>query len=256
MFGEDNPVSHPSYSNMYAFRGLIPMAKAVDTLGEHKATNQHLYMGPNKHVLTFPVAKGALMNVVAFVSDPNDWSEEKLTAPARKADVIESYAGWGPAVCAIADLLSENLDKWAIFDTLDHPAPTYAHGRVCIAGDAAHASTPHHGGGGGIGVEDALALAGLLEAAQNTLQAKIASKTPILQAAFEAYGAVRRERSQWFVDSSRFMGDLIEWRNPHTGRDLEKCFSETKTRFHKVWDHDERAMVREAVEYYQKQLQT
>jgi 2-polyprenyl-6-methoxyphenol hydroxylase-like FAD-dependent oxidoreductase len=36
--------------------------------------------------------------------------------------------------------------------------PTFAKGRVCLAGDAAHASTPNQGGGAGFGIEDALVL--------------------------------------------------------------------------------------------------
>lgn len=65
------------------------------------------------------------------------------------------------------DLFPEQITKWAIFDTADHPAPTYARGRVCIVGDAAHASSPLHGAGACMGVEDALALATALEVALN-----------------------------------------------------------------------------------------
>jgi 2-polyprenyl-6-methoxyphenol hydroxylase-like FAD-dependent oxidoreductase len=38
----------------------------------------------------------------------------------------------------------------------------FAKGRVCLAGDAAHASTPNQGGGAGFGIEDALVLAEVL----------------------------------------------------------------------------------------------
>ena len=43
--------------------------------------------------------------------------------------------------------LEPNLDCWAIFDTGAHPMPAYNKGRVCCVGDAAHATSPHHGAG-------------------------------------------------------------------------------------------------------------
>lgn len=42
-----------------------------------------------------------------------------------------------------------------------------------------------------------------------------------LEAVLATFDAVRRERSQWLVQSSRFIGDAYEWRAPGVGRDLE-----------------------------------
>ncbi|KAI1818800.1 hypothetical protein GGS20DRAFT_526921 [Poronia punctata] len=36
-----------------------------------------------------------------------------------------------------------------------NPTPTYANGRSCIIGDAAHTTSPYQGAGGGLAVEDA-----------------------------------------------------------------------------------------------------
>lgn len=55
------------------------------------------------------------------------------------------------------------------FDTCDHPTPTYLRRRVSIEGGAAHASSPHHWAGAGIGVENALALLRLFELATKFL---------------------------------------------------------------------------------------
>jgi salicylate hydroxylase len=164
ILGEDNLVSYPHFSHKVAFRSLIPMDQAEAALGAYKAQNWHMHLGPGVHILYFPVANQTLMNFVAFVTDPWDWSSsEIMTAPETKAEVVEAFAGWGPAVRAITNLLPDELDKWAMFDTYDYLAPTYTCGRVCIAGDAAHASTPHLGAGAGVGIEDALALATVLE---------------------------------------------------------------------------------------------
>jgi len=212
------------------------MDKAEAALGSYKARNQHMHMGPGAHVLHFAVASQTLMNFVAFAPDPNEWLSDKImTAPATKEEVVKIFSDWGPTVRAIVNLLPEEFDKWAIFDTYDYPAPTYTKGRVCLAGDAAHASSPHHGAGAGIGVEDALAMAQVLEMAAETLQSTDMSKAQVLRSAFETYDAVRRERSQWLVHSSRNICDVYEWNNPKTGSNPEKCLEEIKWRSHKIW---------------------
>lgn len=257
LLGKGNPASYPTYTHKFVYRGLIPMDKAAEALGSYKARNQHMHIGPGAHILHFPVADHTLMNVAAFVTDPQDWPDaEKMTAPATRAEAQEAFAQWGPTVRAITDLLPEQLDKWAIFDTCDHPAPTYARGRVCIAGDAAHASAPHHGAGAGIGVEDALCFGTLMEMVVSSLQAKGASKAQLLNAAFDTYDAVRRERSQWLVNSSRGICDVYEWTNPKTGQDPEKCFEEIKWRSHKIWYFDIDGMLADAARGFEQRLKT
>lgn len=41
-----------------------------------------------------------------------------------------------------------------------------------------------------------------------------------LEAAFAAFDASRRERTQWLVQSSRFVGDAYEWRAKGVGKDI------------------------------------
>ncbi|KAI1412832.1 hypothetical protein F5Y13DRAFT_199685 [Hypoxylon sp. FL1857] len=255
LFGQDNPASYPSYTHQVAYRGLIPMDKALAALGEEKALNQCMHMGPKGHVLNFPVAQHTLMNVVAFADDDGEWPYEKMTAPATKEEVVKYFEGWGPAVRTIAGLLNDLLDKWAIFDTYEHPAPTFSSGRICIAGDAAHAASPHHGAGAGFGVEDALALGTVMEEAVATLKAGGASKEAVLSAAFQAYDAARRERAQWLVRSSREVCKTYEWANPDCGDDPEKCLKDIEWRAHKIWYFDIDGMIRDARLAYHKFMQ-
>ncbi|KAF3055965.1 Salicylate hydroxylase [Daldinia childiae] len=255
LFGEDNPASYPSYAHQVAYRGLIQMDKALAALGEEKALNQCMHMGPKGHILNFPVAQHTLMNVVAFADDEGEWPHEKLTAPATREEVVRYFEGWGPAVRTIAGLLDDSLDKWAIFDTYDHPAPTFSKGCICIAGDAAHATSPHHGAGAGFGVEDALALGTVIQEAITTLKAGGASKEAVLSASFRAYDAARRERAQWLVRSSRQVCKTYEWANPDCGDDPELCLKDIEWRAHKIWYFDIDGMIRDAKSAYQKLVQ-
>lgn len=256
ILGEDNPASYPSFSHKVAYRGLIPMDKAEPVLGRYKARNQHMHTGPGKHLLHFPVAKQTVLNVVAFVNHPEPWKDvpgaKPMTAPATRDEVVKTFASWSPTIRSITEMLPDVFDKWAIFDTYDNPAPTYIAGRVCLAGDAAHASAPHHGAGAGIGVEDALALCTLMENILKTSWTSTEARAKAVEDAFVIYNDVRRERSQWLVNSSRDVCDIYEWIHPDTGTDWEKCEAEITRRSHKLWYFDIDAMLSEVNERYQQ----
>ena len=254
IMGEDNRASYPSYTHKFAFRGLIPMDSARAALGDYRVSTRLMHLGLDAHALTFPVAMGTVLNVVAFVTDPKEWEAKggKFTAPATKSEAVEAFSAFGPAVRAVIDLLPDEFDKWAIFDTRDHPVPTYVHGRLCLAGDAAHAAAPHHGAGAGFGVEDALVLATLIEAAGGKSGL---SKTEMVRAMLATYNDVRYERTQWLVDSSRVVGELFEWQDPHCGSDPEKFGREIEWRSHWIWDYDVEKMVLETLNNFRNRLQ-
>lgn len=256
LLGEDNPASYPHYTHKVAFRGLVPMEKAIARLGEYRARNQHMYGGPKAHVLHFPVAKQKLLNIVAFVNDPTDWPlGQPMSQPATKDEIAVVFSDWGPTVRSIIDLLTSELDKWAVFDAMDYPAPFYFRGRICIAGDAAHASSPHHGAGAGIGIEDALALCVLLDRVQKDHIAQGCSdRWALVETAFSVFNDVRYERSQWLVRSSREACDIYEWIDPACGQDMTKGHEEITRRSHKIWYFDIEAMLKELEHGYARSL--
>src|SRR3954467_9605228 len=127
----------------------------------------------------------------------------------------------------------EKTDLWALFD--HPPAPTFYKGRLCLLGDAAHATTPHQGAGAGQAIEDALVLSSLL--GQVTSPAD-------LEYAFKAYDAVRRPRTQKVVTTSREASYLYELENEKIGYDLEKTRRELETRCKWIWDGDLSAQVK------------
>ena len=69
-----------------------------------------------------------------------------------REDVLVGLKGWHPTVLGLVRFLPDKLSKWALFDLGEFPAPSYCAGRLCIAGDAAHASSPHHGASACLGV--------------------------------------------------------------------------------------------------------
>jgi salicylate hydroxylase len=96
-------------------------------------------------------------------------------------------------------------------------------GRICISGDAAHATSPHHGAGAGFCIEDSAILAELLADSR-------VRKPQDLEAVFCAFDVSRRTRSQWLVQSSRWIGDCYEWRAKGIGNDFKKIEDEINER--------------------------
>ncbi|THZ86696.1 putative salicylate hydroxylase [Aureobasidium pullulans] len=250
MMGADHPCSPPVYTHKYAYRGLIPMDKARKELGDDLAQNAKMHMGQDGHVLTFPVNKGATMNVVAFKVDPGQWpSDTKLTLPSEKSHVLKDFEDFGATVHKIIDMLEPNLDCWAIYDTGDHPMPYYNKGRVVVVGDSGHATSPHHGAGAGMCIEDAAIMAELLN---DPRVAEAGHKG--FDAAFQAYSEQRLERTQWLVQSSRRSGDLYEWRAEGVGKDFKKIENECRERDEKLWNGQVKEYIEEAKSLLGKHL--
>ncbi|KAK0621974.1 hypothetical protein B0T17DRAFT_494451 [Bombardia bombarda] len=243
----------PHYSSKFCYRALVPMPPAVAALGPHRAGTRFMYNGPDAHLITYPVGGNSVLNILVVLSDTQPWPDpHKHTAPGSKKEVVDAFAGWCPTVRRIVDLLPEEMDKWAIFDMAEHPASTYVKGRMCVAGDAAHATGPHLGAGGGMGVEDALVLAAVLEAVANDMAAGSGEKeklrkSEMVEAALRAYNNVRYERTQAVVRATRDAVDLFQWQDGEVGSDAEKFGREITWRFKDIWEYDVEGMVKEAV---------
>ncbi|KAJ8106762.1 hypothetical protein OPT61_g9327 [Boeremia exigua] len=233
LLGKDDPASFAEYSGKYAYRGLIPMDKAVEMLGEEVAANSSIFMGYHGHILTFPVQKGKTMNVVAFNSSKT-WDDDKWVVTTSKERMEADFAEWGPQVQKIVGAM-EKPDVWALF--MHPPCHTFYKGRLCLLGDAAHATTPHQGAGAGMCIEDSYILANLIKDVKSVND---------LEPAFKAFDQVRRERTQKNVTTSQEAGMLYDLEL--LGDDLEKIEHSFLTRMQWIWEFDIEAQLKEAQE--------
>ncbi|KAI1296438.1 hypothetical protein F5Y03DRAFT_410165 [Xylaria venustula] len=254
ILGEANPAAYPRYTNKFCFRALIPIDRARKVLDETRIARRFMYNGPGAHAITYAVANGTLLNVLFVVTNPNPWLLDRHTAPGTKQEVIDAYADWHPVVRDLIELLPEKLDKWAIFDMYDYPAPYYNVGAVALAGDAAHASGPHLGSGAGFGIEDSLVLASVLKAADEEVRTHQTrkSKVQVSHAVLKAYNTVRFDRDQWLPGATREAADLFQWMSKEvSGSDHEKFLSKISVLYHTIWDNDIDEMVKVAVTEFQ-----
>ncbi|KAG8163817.1 hypothetical protein KVR01_005735 [Diaporthe batatas] len=265
MLGPKNPASYAQYTHKVAYRGLVPMDRATAVLGAWKANNFHHHVGPGAHLTHYPVANNTALNVVVFLSDDEPWpssDDNSMVSEGTRDEVQAALKDWHPTVLGLVGLLPEKLIKWALFDLGDFPVPRYNDGTVCLAGDAAHASSPHHGASACLGVEDALCLTTLLNRVVETANAKGSAGErselrAALETAFETFDNLRRKRTQWLVNSSRRVCDLYhqaEWADPKRWAKADTCFEELRDRSYKIWNFDADNMVRQSVAEYDLRL--
>ncbi|KAK3946951.1 hypothetical protein QBC32DRAFT_225207 [Pseudoneurospora amorphoporcata] len=267
-------VAKAGYTHKFCYRALVPMSRAVDAVGQYRCSTRFMYNGPGAHIITYPVGNNSVLNMLAVISDPNEWPDEKRhVLPGTKEDIRQAFKSWHPTARALAELFPEKqqeeedgsgpgpIVKWAIFDTLDFPLPRYHAGRVAVAGDAAHATGPHLGAGGGLGIEDALVLAELLDTCKVHVtqlrgtrgggiqdESKLMLDTgTMLEMALNVYNEFRYARTQDVVAWTREAVDLFQWKDEAVARDGNKFGKLVTEKFHHVWfDLDLPEMVHEA----------
>ena len=133
---------------------------------------------------------------------------------------------------------------------------TYNKGRVCIIGDAAHATTPWQGSGTGIAIEDAMILSHLL---WNTPSANA------IDLAFETFTEVRKDRCQHVIDSSERTGKICCAQHPGLGRqdlttgvvhlDPKKMLSALQNKWDKIYGMSPEDDRKAALEKFEKRLE-
>lgn len=146
--------------------------------------------------------------------------------------MVADFAEWGEHVQKIIHAM-QKPDIWALF--MHPPCSTYTKGRVCLLGDAAHATTPHQGAGAGMCIEDSYIMANLIKDVKNVNE---------LQRAFSAFDQVRRGRTQKNVRTSQEAGTMYDFEL--YGDDLDKIEESYTNRMGWIWNIDLQEQLRDA----------
>jgi len=142
------------FSAMSCFRGLVP----TDKVPGGDAFGLTFFLGPNRHMVAYPVRGGELVNFVAYVPGP-EWTEESWSAKSSTAEAVAVFEGWNDTVTTLLSN-TEEIGRWALYDR--EPLRKWGTDRVTLLGDAAHPMLPHAGQGSNQAIEDAHVLAGVL----------------------------------------------------------------------------------------------
>jgi 2-polyprenyl-6-methoxyphenol hydroxylase-like FAD-dependent oxidoreductase len=172
--------AEPRYSGYTAYRGVAPAL--TDTGGETWGRGQRFGWVP---LIDGRVYWYATTNIVAGKARPD----------TAHADLTSLFASWHDPIPGLLEATDAVLQN----DVYDLPLPlaTFTTGRVVLLGDAAHAMTPNLGQGACAAIEDAGALARLLEREHDDIPA-----------ALTAYDSERRPLTSKLIRRSRLIGDL------------------------------------------------
>jgi 3-hydroxybenzoate 6-monooxygenase len=183
----------PRFSGDIALRALIP-----NTLGRR---NVSLWLGPQLHVVAYPVKAGALLNIVA-ICEYQEGRSFRGWDEAVPADLVKKFGGHHPL---LNNLLAEvpHWSAWALHDR--DPIQVWAKGRTVLLGDAAHPCLQYLAQGACLALEDAVAIAKQVAAAKSHHPG---SEHFNPEDAFSAFSQERQARGARMIRTARRMGQL------------------------------------------------
>jgi salicylate hydroxylase len=142
------------FTQQMAWRCIVPIECAPTRVGIER--DEYVgWIGPDGHVICYPIRGGGLYNIFAgHVTD--EWVDESWAVASSVEELLAGYRGWNPALLEMLSHVSECY-KWGIRDR--DPLPRWTKGSVTLLGDAAHPMMPTLAQGAAISLEDGYALA-------------------------------------------------------------------------------------------------
>ncbi|WP_317054483.1 FAD-dependent monooxygenase [Roseovarius rhodophyticola] len=165
----------PFFTQQVAWRAVVPETEAAHMVD--------LYMGPRRHIVTYPLRQGRLRNIVA-VEERTQWVAESWSQQDDPDAMRAVFADFGPDVQALLRRVDQ-VNLWGLFR---HPvAPSWQAGNVALLGDAAHPTLPFLAQGANMALEDAWTLG------------KCLSKGSDISSALARYQDLRKDRTARIV---------------------------------------------------------
>jgi salicylate hydroxylase len=141
-----------TYSGLSAFRALVPAEQAPAFARRPAHT---LWLGPDHHLVHYPISAGKLVNLVAF-APAGDYTIESWTATATVEEFLAEFTGWDERLTGLIRAAG-TPGRWALLDRA--PLTRWTSGTVTLLGDAAHPMFPFFAQGAAQAIEDGAALA-------------------------------------------------------------------------------------------------
>ena len=187
----------PTFAHRVAWRTLLPAEK----LPMHFRSDMiHLWLGPDAHLVLYPVKGGRLINIVAIV--PDEWNVTGWQAAGERAEILRHFPrfSWSEHVRELIAVPDQWL-KWALYDRTS--GFRGGEGPVTMIGDAAHPMLPFLAQGAGMAIEDAAVLAVTLRKHAHDLPRGL-----------RAYEAARKKRKLRAQNTARKQGKLYGQTGP------------------------------------------
>ena len=146
------------FTGNVAWRMLIP----IDLLPKNLILpNTTVWLGPNKHFVTYHVNGGKNLNCVCLV-EQDGWLNESWSEKGDIEELKKIYKGWNKKIGALLEHVDPNtLYRWALHDR--PPMKQWSKGRILVLGDAAHPMLPFLAQGAAMAIEDGAVLANCID---------------------------------------------------------------------------------------------
>jgi len=141
------PNQYPKYSGYSAWRGV----------GKSELQSINFVLGPNSHIVNYPINKEGDASFVGVLKEPNEF-DESWREEGSYEDFLADFLIYDPSIFPTLNE-STKLYKWGIY--IRPPLKSMTVKNITLLGDAAHPMVPFIGQGGCMAIEDAY-LFGLL----------------------------------------------------------------------------------------------
>ncbi len=160
----------PVATGKLAYRAMVVQRMLPQQLRSNQVT---VWLGPQLHVVQYPVRGGEWLNVVVIVQGQ---LQRDLASWDHRANAGAVRHSLGQACAPLQDLV-QMIAHWRLWGLSIRPPmrgpAEQAQGRVALLGDAAHPMVPFLAQGAGMAIEDAQALAQALSGAGADLPAAL-----------------------------------------------------------------------------------
>lgn len=214
LFSNDEPIC----SEYVAYRGTIPIEE-ITAKGDVAMDDVIMWIGPNLHLVQYPVRRGELYNQVVVFKTYDYKPEGDWGTPE---EMTQRFEGAHPLVERALEFISTQF-RSPMFDRL--PLESWTEGNVTLLGDAAHPMLQYLAQGGAQALEDAYVIGEALETEATYNEA------------FKKYQAERQPRSAMVQTSARKWGEIIHAEDDITVLLRNTIFGNHKATNYEVADH-------------------
>ena len=219
------------YSGMCAYRALVP---AEDAPAFARQPVHTLWIGPDHHLVHYPVSSGRKINIVAF-APAGDFRDESWSTFGTVDEMLNEFAGWDDRLLELVRHAGRP-GRWALLDR--PPLHRWSNARITLLGDAAHAMFPFFAQGAVQAMEDAASLAICL-----------ATHVSEPERALDIYQTIRIPRAARIQNMSHARKDINHLPDgpQQQARDAELGRGDALERSGWIYDYDAEAATREAL---------
>ena len=143
-----NGPDEPQFTGQVAWRAIVP------NRFDHP-DQAHVTMGPGRHLVSYPLRGGQLVNLVA-VEERQNWADEGWHHPDDPAHLRRAFESFHGRSREMIEAVEETA-IWGLH--LHNVAERWHYGGVVLSGDAAHPMLPFLAQGANMALEDAWVLA-------------------------------------------------------------------------------------------------